>query len=109
MSAQKLRIGFIGLGNMGSASARNIARGGHTLVVHDINRDAANAFLAQGAQWRVLGDEQQLPRLPEIEIALHRAPGTLAPAVALLEAQLVEAVQMDRPLAARDAQRQDGG
>ena len=36
---------------MGSASARNIARGGHTLVVHDINRDAANAFLAQGAQW----------------------------------------------------------
>ena len=46
-----LKIGFIGLGNMGSASARNIARGGHTLVVHDINRDAASAFLAQGAQW----------------------------------------------------------
>ena len=46
-----LKIGFIGLGNMGSASARNIARGGLTLVVHDINRDAANAFLAQGAQW----------------------------------------------------------
>ena len=62
-----------------------------------------------GPQWRVLGDEQQLPRLPEIEIALHRAPGTLAPAVALLEAQLVEAVQMDRPMAARDAQRQDDG
>ena len=46
-----MKIGFIGLGNMGSASARNIARGGHTLVVHDINRDAASAFLAQGAQW----------------------------------------------------------
>ena len=40
----------------------------------------------------------------EIEIALHRAP-----AVALLEAQLVEAVQMDRPMAVRDAQRQDAG
>jgi DNA-binding transcriptional LysR family regulator len=61
------------------------------------------------SQWRVLGDEQHLPRLPEIEIALHRAPGTLAPAVALLEAQLVEAVQMDRPMAAREAQRLDGG
>ena len=59
------------------------------------------------AQWRVLGDEQELPRLPEIEIALHRAPGTLAPAVALLEAQLVEAVQMDKPMASRDAQRQE--
>jgi hypothetical protein len=34
--------------------------------------------------------------LPEIEIALHRAPGTLAPAVALLETQLVEAVQMEQ-------------
>ena len=46
-----MKIGFIGLGNMGSASARNIQRAGHTLVVNDINRDAANAFLAQGAQW----------------------------------------------------------
>ena len=45
----------------------------------------------------------------EIEIALHRAPGTWAPVVALLEAQLVEAVQMDRPMAVRDAQRQDAG
>lgn len=46
-------------------------------------------------EWRVLGAEQALPRLPEIEIALHRAPGTLSPAVALLEAQLVAAVQME--------------
>lgn len=48
-------------------------------------------------QWRVLGEEQQLPGLPEIEIALHRAPGTLAPAVALLEAQLIEAVKGNIP------------
>ena len=46
-------------------------------------------------EWRVLGAEHALPRLPEIEIALHRAPGTLSPAVALLEAQLVAAVQME--------------
>ncbi len=47
-------------------------------------------------EWRVFGAEYQLPRLPEIEIALHRAPGTLAPAVALLETQLVDAVQMEQ-------------
>jgi DNA-binding transcriptional LysR family regulator len=47
------------------------------------------------SEWRVLGAEHALPRLPEIEIALHRAPGTLSPAVALLEAQLVAAVQME--------------
>jgi DNA-binding transcriptional LysR family regulator len=46
-------------------------------------------------EWRVLGAEHALPRLPEIEIALHRAPGTLSPAVALLEAQVVAAVQME--------------
>lgn len=46
-------------------------------------------------EWRVLGAEHALPRLPEIEIALHRAPGTLSPTVALLEAQLVAAVQME--------------
>ena len=46
-------------------------------------------------EWRVLGAEQALPRLPEIEIALHRAPGTLSPAVALLEAQLGAAVQLE--------------
>ncbi len=46
-----LKIGFIGLGNMGSAAARNIQRAGHTLVVHDINRDACNKLIAQGAVW----------------------------------------------------------
>lgn len=46
-------------------------------------------------EWRTLGAEQHLPRLPEIEIALHRAPGILSPVVALLEAQLVAAVQME--------------
>jgi DNA-binding transcriptional LysR family regulator len=53
-------------------------------------------------EWRTLGAEQHLPRLPEIEIALHRAPGTLSPAVALLEAQLVAAVQTETSRALTD-------
>ena len=53
-------------------------------------------------EWRVLGAEHALPRLPEIEIALHRAPGTLSPAVALLEAQLVAAVQTETGQAPSD-------
>jgi len=53
-------------------------------------------------EWRVLGAEHALPRLPEIEIALHRAPGTLSPAVALLEAQLVAAVQTETGQAPTD-------
>lgn len=46
-------------------------------------------------EWRILGLEEQLPRLPEIEIALHRAPGTLPMAAALLETQLIEGVRFD--------------
>lgn len=36
-----MRIGFIGLGNMGSAAARNLLRAGHDLWVHDVRPDAA--------------------------------------------------------------------
>jgi 3-hydroxyisobutyrate dehydrogenase len=36
-----VRIGFIGLGNMGSAAARNLLRAGHDLWVHDVRPDAA--------------------------------------------------------------------
>ena len=44
------------------------------------------------AEWRTFGPEENLPPLPEIEIALHRASGTLPRAVALLEEQLTESV-----------------
>ena len=35
-----MKVGFIGLGTMGSSMAMNVLKGGHELVVHDINRDA---------------------------------------------------------------------
>jgi 3-hydroxyisobutyrate dehydrogenase-like beta-hydroxyacid dehydrogenase len=46
-----MRVGFIGLGNMGSAAARNLARAGYQLWVHDIRREAGDALVAQGALW----------------------------------------------------------
>ena len=36
-----MRVGFIGLGTMGGNAARNIARRGFPLVVHDIRPEAA--------------------------------------------------------------------
>ena len=44
-----MRIGFIGLGNMGGAAARNLQRAGHQLWVHDIRREAADTLVANGA------------------------------------------------------------
>ena len=46
-----MRIGFIGLGNMGGPMALNLIKAGHTLIVHDVRRDAAAPHLERGATW----------------------------------------------------------
>src|SRR2546428_5532815 len=46
-----MKVGFIGLGTMGSGMALNTLKGGYELVVHDINRDAAAPHLEAGATW----------------------------------------------------------
>ncbi len=51
-------VGFIGLGNMGGPMARNLARGGFSLVVHDIDPAKVEPFRAQGAQ--VAGSPQEV-------------------------------------------------
>lgn len=44
-------IGFIGLGNMGRACARNLQRAGFPVVVHDIRREAGAPLEEHGATW----------------------------------------------------------
>ena len=46
-----MRIGFIGLGNMGGPMALNLIKAGHTLVVHDARRESAKPHLDAGATW----------------------------------------------------------
>ncbi|MGC1389285.1 MAG: NAD(P)-dependent oxidoreductase [Steroidobacteraceae bacterium] len=46
-----MRYGFIGLGHLGKHLAANLARGGFEVVVHDLDRGAADAVLAAGATW----------------------------------------------------------
>jgi 3-hydroxyisobutyrate dehydrogenase-like beta-hydroxyacid dehydrogenase len=46
-----MRVGFIGLGTMGGGMAANLAKAGNELVVHDMNRDAAEPFLSNRAIW----------------------------------------------------------
>jgi 3-hydroxyisobutyrate dehydrogenase len=46
-----MRVGFIGLGNMGAAAARNLLRAGHEVWVHDVRREAGSALEAAGATW----------------------------------------------------------
>lgn len=46
-----MKIGFIGLGMMGSGMASNLQKAGHDLVVHDLTRQAASKHLNAGATW----------------------------------------------------------
>jgi 3-hydroxyisobutyrate dehydrogenase len=46
-----MRVGFIGLGNMGGPMCLNIIRAGHEVTVFDISRAAAAAHLGTGATW----------------------------------------------------------
>jgi 3-hydroxyisobutyrate dehydrogenase-like beta-hydroxyacid dehydrogenase len=45
-----MKIGFIGLGNMGKAMERNIARAGHQLTVYNRTRSRADEWRAGGAR-----------------------------------------------------------
>jgi 3-hydroxyisobutyrate dehydrogenase len=46
-----VKIGFIGVGNIGAPIAGQLLRAGHALAVHDVRREAAGALLAAGAAW----------------------------------------------------------
>ena len=46
-----MRIGFIGVGQMGVHMARNIKDAGFELVIHDANKEAAGSLLEGGAEW----------------------------------------------------------
>ncbi|MBM3226499.1 MAG: NAD(P)-dependent oxidoreductase, partial [Candidatus Tectomicrobia bacterium] len=85
-----MKVGFIGLGTMGSSMALNTLKGGFELVVHDINRDAAAPHLEAGATWA------DSPRavLEASEIVLTSLPGPPeVEAVALGENGLLPAIR----------------
>src|SRR5437763_16950812 len=71
-----MKIGFVGLGMMGSGMAANLQKAGHDLVVHDLRRAAAEPYLAAGAVWadtpRGVAEASEvvfnsLPGPPEVE------------------------------------------
>lgn len=46
-----MRVGFIGLGNVGSKLAGNLLRNGFDLMVRDLDQHAVQPFLDSGASW----------------------------------------------------------
>ena len=46
-----MKIGFIGLGNVGAKLAGSLLRNGFTLMVRDVDADTAQTLIDQGADW----------------------------------------------------------
>ena len=46
-----MKVGFIGLGNMGEPMATSVLKAGHQLTVLDIRREVAQSLLEKGATW----------------------------------------------------------
>jgi 3-hydroxyisobutyrate dehydrogenase len=49
--SDKVHVGFIGLGTMGSRMAASLQRADYQLIVNDIRREAASSHLKLGARW----------------------------------------------------------
>ena len=50
-----MRVGFVGLGNVGAKLAGSLLRNGHTLCVRDVDKAAAADLLSAGAIWAESG------------------------------------------------------
>jgi 3-hydroxyisobutyrate dehydrogenase len=66
-----MRIGFIGLGMMGSHMVANLQKAGHDLAIYDIRREAGEPALKRGARWA----ETPADAARQSEIVMTSLPG----------------------------------
>lgn len=85
-----MKIGFIGLGNMGGGMAANALRAGYELTVHDLRREAATHLLESGARWA----DSPAEVAAASEVTLTSLPGPReVEAVALGEGGVLEGIR----------------
>lgn len=85
-----MRIGFIGLGNMGASMALNLMKAGHQLIVNDVRRQVAEPHLAGGAKWA----DSAAALAKEVEVVFTSLPGPReVEAVVLGEGGLIDAMK----------------
>jgi 3-hydroxyisobutyrate dehydrogenase len=82
-----MRLGFIGLGNLGAHLARSLLGAGFALAVHDLERERASGLIAAGAAWgatpRQVAERADsvftcLPSPAAVAAVLEAADGVLA-------------------------------
>jgi 3-hydroxyisobutyrate dehydrogenase len=82
-----MKIGFIGIGQMGRHMARRIMDAGYSLTVHDLRKESAAPLLERGAAWgdtpREVAESCQvvvtsLPAPPDVEQVVYGEKGLRA-------------------------------
>ena len=74
-----MKVGFIGLGNVGGKLAGSLVRNGLDVVVRDLNRNAASHLLEAGASW---GDSPKV-MAEECDVVITCLPSPAASAAVL--------------------------
>ncbi|MEM1427876.1 MAG: NAD(P)-dependent oxidoreductase [Pseudomonadota bacterium] len=69
---QNMKVGFIGLGNVGGKLAGSLVRNGFDTVVHDLDRAAAQPLIVRGAGWAET--PEQMARLCDVVITCLPSP-----------------------------------
>ena len=84
---ESMRVGFVGVGNMGGHMAANLLAAGHHLTVTDLRREVAEPLLGGGATWAATATEVaaasdvtmlSLPMPADVEEVVTSADGVLA-------------------------------
>jgi 3-hydroxyisobutyrate dehydrogenase len=82
-----MKIGFIGLGNIGSVMAANLMKAGYTLIVNDLRPEAGDNLVASGAEWanhpRAVTEASDtvitsLPGPPQVKAVMEGERGVLS-------------------------------
>lgn len=104
---EKLRLGFIGLGNIGGAIAANLAADGHELHVHDADPARVKTLVERGA--RAAGSAAKVASQSEITLMSLPTPAIMESVAAeWLEASAAGAVLIDLTTNAPDTVRRVG-
>jgi len=83
-----MKIGFIGIGNIGAPIAGQLLKAGHELTVHDLRREVAESLLATGATWAhspaAIAEESEvvatcLPGPPQMEAVARELVAQMRP------------------------------
>ncbi len=76
MENREIKIGFIGLGNVGGKLAGSLQRNGFDLIVRDLDRSTAEPLLANGAAWAE--SPQSLAKASDLIITCLPSPSVVS-------------------------------